>query len=167
MKFEIERSLVNKVFTTSVVRVPVIDDACAEEEKTLENDFGPVEVEVGGKFEAIVSKEVDKLKFTPVLSATEELERKKANFKFSLNPQKVTLKENAIITFSCDAINESERTYEDLKVDPLKSAEEKCKLFEAVIKERIELAVAAWKAQQTTFETDKPEGFEISLCDEE
>lgn len=164
MKFDIERSLVNKVFTTSIVRVPVIDDACAEEEKALENDFGPVEVEIGGKFEAIVEKQVDALKFTPVLSTTEELERKKANFKFSLNPQKVVIKENASITFSCNALNESARTYEDLQVDPLRSAEEKCKVFEAVIKERIELAVAAWKAQQTNFESEVVPGFEISLC---
>lgn len=164
MKFDIERSLKNKVFTTALVRTPVLDDACAEEEKQLEDDFGPVEVEVGGKFEAIVSKDSDHLKFTPVLSTTSEEERKKANFKFSLSSNKVVLKEKAQIVYSCDAMQESIRKHEYMLIDPLRAAEEKCKLFEAVIKERIELAVAEWKAQQTTFESEDVEGFEIPLC---
>lgn len=164
MKFDIQRSLNNKVFTTSIIRIPVLDDACAEEEKILENDFGPVEVEVGGKFEAIVTKELDHLKFTPVLSTTSSEDRLKANFKFSLDPKKVILKERAEIAYSCNALNESLRKHEDRLIDPLRAAEEKCKVFEAVIKERIELAVAAWKAQQTNFETEEVASFEISLC---
>lgn len=164
MKIDIERSLKNKIFTTSLIRVPVLDDACAEEEKQLEDDFGPVEVEVGGKFEAIVTKELDHLKFTPVLTTTSAEDRLKANFKFSLSSNKVILKERAQMSYSCNALDESIRKHEDMIIDPLRAAEEKCKLFEAIIKERIELAVAEWKAQQTTFEKEEVAGFEISLC---
>ena len=169
MKFEIERNLKNKIFTTSVVRVPVIDDACAEEEKNLEDDFGPVEIEVGGKYEAVVSKEQGlnetyHLKFTPILPSAEKSKETKANFSFSLPAQKVILKEKAKITYSCDATKECVKSCEDMIIDPLRAAEEKCKLFEAIVQDKIKTAVDTWKGQHTDFENEEVKGFEIPLC---
>lgn len=167
MKFITNRELKDKVFKTSIIRVAVIDDACASEEAIYENDFGPVIIEIGGKFEAYVSKEnedSEELTFEAITSDSSQDVKAKANFKFSINTSKVALKDKVVITYSCDAKIEGPRKFEEIAVSALMSAEQKCKIFETVIKDRIKLAVEAWKEQNTTFEIEEIDDLDISLC---
>ena len=59
MKFEKQRSLKNNVFSTKIVRVEEDDQDCILKEEQLEDDFGCVEVEVGGIFEAKITKNLE------------------------------------------------------------------------------------------------------------
>lgn len=161
MIFKTVRNLKNKVFSTSLVRVPEQDDPCAEIEKVLEDDFGPVEVEAGGKFEAYVTK-VEGQKPTYAKPTAEDKDG--LLFKFALDPKKIPLVAKAEISYSCDSEKETPRkTEKGLVITPLEIAELKCKIFEETVKERITAAVQDWKAKQTNFETEEKADFEIHL----
>lgn len=163
MKFEKVRLLRNNVFSTSINRVEDDNHDCVLEEKILENDFGPVQIDIGGKFEAYVEKHEEALKITPITSKNQSSLGSKANFKFSTIPNKVSLLMGANINFTCDSTTEASRTYEELKLSPQKAAEFKCKMFEDIILDRIEVAIEKWKANKTEFETEILDPVHFSL----
>ena len=164
MKFKKERKLQDNVFTSKIVRIEDEFQDCVLEDRVLENDFGPVSVEAGGKFEAIVEKDgsTGGLVFKAITSANKS-EADKANFKFALAPAKTVLLMGTSIDFSCDAREEASRTYESLTLTPLKAAEFKCKIFEEVILDRIKLAIEDWKVNKTDFETEILDPVHFSL----
>ena len=166
MKFKTTRILKDNVFKTKIARVAILDAIDAAEEARLEDDFGPVAVEIGGKFEAFVSKDVTsgKLTFEPILSTTLPDIAAKANFKFAMSTMKVQLISTVAINYQCDSKLETQRKFEDIEVSTLSAAEQKCKLFEAVVLDRIKLAVAEWKLQQTNFETEIVAELDLPLC---
>lgn len=161
MKFDKLRGLKNNVFSTTIVRVEDDDQDCKVKEALLEDDFGYVEVQVGGRFEGQISKangselftivkEGDKVKSSDVLA-------------FALPSSKVKLTMGTEISFTCDANKEVSRVFNDKTVPALKIAEAKCRIFEQVIEERIGEAIAAWKKQGTEFEQEILEPIHFSL----
>lgn len=164
MKFETQRNLKNNIFSTKIVRVEEDNQDCILKEQQLEDDFGCVEIEVGGIFEATVANgESGALTITPITSKTKAKEAELANFKFSLPSGKVKLLLDVEIPFSCDATKETSREFLKVVIPGLKVAEHKCKIFEAVILDRIELAIEAWKKKHTTFEEEILEAVHFPL----
>ena len=90
-------------------------------------------------------------------------EVEEANFKFNLPSQKVKLLMDVEIPFSCDATKESSREFLKVVIPGLKIAEHKCKIFEDIILDRIEVAIEAWKKKQTAFEEEILEPVHFSL----
>lgn len=160
MKIETTRKLENKIFETVLKRVIKEDDINAEKEKKLENDFGPVTINATGLFCAKFTGTQDNISMAPVYDNSE------SNFKFSIassNP--IALEDNTEIPFSCDANKQTAVVVnETITLSPLQVAEYKCRLFEAVIKNRIQKAVEEWKKQQTNFEDEVIPEFEINLA---
>lgn len=162
MKFEKHRSLKQNIFSTKIVRVEEDDQDCILKEEQLEDDFGCVEVEVGGIFEAKIDK-----------SSTGEIEVKAKtsetdstlvpNFKFNLQSQKVKLVMGANIGFNCDGKKESSREFSKVVIPGLKIAEYKCQIFEEIILDRIKKAIEEWKEKQTVFEEEIFEPIHFSL----
>lgn len=165
MKFEKLRSLKNHVFSTTIKRVEDDDQDCLLEEKVLEDDFGHVEVKVGGKYEAVIEKseDDDSVKVTAVTSENREELASKINFKFSIKESKVALKMGVPLTFSCDAKEEISRVIGDIKISPLEIAEFKCHIFEDVTLDSIGQAIEVWKNKATTFEQDILDPIHFSL----
>ena len=164
MKFEKQRCLKNNIFSTKIVRVEEDDQDCILKEEQLEDDFGCVEVEIGGIFEAKIAKGVDGvLEITPVTSKSKAEEAQYDSIKFSLPSQKVKLKMDVEIPFTCDATKEPSREFFKVVVPSLKIAEHKCKIFEAIILDRIEQAIVAWKRKQTDFEQEILQPVHFSL----
>ena len=163
MVFETVRKLKNYVFSTSLVRKVIQDDEAAEIEKGLEDDFGPVVVDAGGMFEGYVTKAEAKDK--PTVSLTGPEAEGTIKIKFALeNKNLISLDQKAIIKYSCNAENEtSKKVKEGVELTPLEVAEVKCKIFEAVMKEKINKAVEEWKAKKTDFETAAVDTFEVHL----
>lgn len=159
MIFKTVRELKNKVFKTSIIRVAKQDDPCVEAEARLEDDFGPVSIEAGGKFEAAISKKDNKFEIEYDIKTAES----KNVFKFAIDSKKIELLPSVVITYSCDSEKETIRRYTDLELSPLEAAELKCRIFEAAIESRIEIAINEWKLQQTDFEEEKIEVFEKCL----
>lgn len=159
MIFKTVRELKNKVFKTSIIRIAKQDDPCAEAEARLEDDFGAVSIEAGGKFEAAISKKDNKFEIEYDL----ETAVSKDVFKFAIDSKKIELLPSVIITYSCDSEKETIRKYTDLVLSPLEAAELKCRIFETVIESRIEAAIDEWKLQQTNFEEEEIEVFEKCL----
>lgn len=159
MKIDIKRNLENKVFSTTLTRVVKSDDPNAEEEKQLENDFGPVKVNSTGLFCANITKPSDDIVMTPVTDGGE------SNFKFAIaKADSVALEAGVELPFSCDATQQTDlKISEQVSFNALQVAEYKCRLFEAIMKLRIEKAVDEWKKQQTNFETEVVPGIEINL----
>ena len=163
MKFEKQRSLKHNIFSTTIVRVEEDDQDCMLKEEQLEDDFGCVEVEVGGIFEAKIGIGTDgSLEVTPVTSKLPTRESESANFKFNLPSQKVKLIMDVKIPFSCDATKETSREFLKVVIPSLKIAEYKCRIFEEIILDRIELAIEAWKKKQTNFEEEILEAVHFS-----
>lgn len=164
MKFEKQRSLKNNIFSTKIVRVEEDDQDCILKEEQLEDDFGCVEVEVGGIFEAKIAKGLDgSLEITPITSKSRTRDAEYDNIKFSLPSQKVKLQMDVEIPFTCDATKEPSREFLKVVVPSLKIAEHKCKIFEEVILDRIEQAITAWKKKQTDFEQEILQPVHFSL----
>lgn len=164
MKFETKRSLKNNIFSTSIVRVEEDDQDCILKEEQLENDFGCMEVETGGIFEAKVTKdEHGALSINAITSKTKTRDAEIANFKFNIPSKKVKLIMDVEIPFSCDATKESSREFLKVSIPSLKIAEYKCRIFEEVILDRIEQVIAEWKNKQTTFEEEIIEPVHFSL----
>lgn len=164
MKFEKQRSLKNNIFSTKIVRVEEDDQDCILKEEQLEDDFGCVEVEVGGIFEAKVGKALDgSLEITAITSKTRTRDSEYANFKFNLPSKKVKLVMDTEIPFLCDATKEPSREFLKVVIPSLKIAEYKCKIFEEIILDRIELAITEWKKKQTTFEEEILDAVHFSL----
>lgn len=164
MKFEKRRSLKNNVFSTKIVRVFEDDQDCILKEEQLEDDFGCVEVEVGGIFEAKITKSLEGvLEVTSITSKAKARDAEEANFKFNLPSQRVKLLMDVQIPFACDATKESSREFLKIVIPGLKIAEHKCKIFEDIILDRIELAIEAWKKKQTIFEEEVLEPIHFSL----
>ena len=162
MKFETVRSLKNKVFNTSIVRVIEQNDPCLATEKQLEDDFGSVMVETGGKFEAYVTLAVGaKPTFSKVAKSTPG----EFLFKFATDTIKMSLIPTVDIPFICDSEKESPRKDAlGIVINPLEVAQLKCEMFESIIKERIAEAVVLWKTQTTDFETVVIPAFDQPLC---
>ena len=55
MKFDKLRGLKNNVFSTKLVRVEDDNQDCKVKEALLEDDFGYVEVQIGGRFEGKIT----------------------------------------------------------------------------------------------------------------
>lgn len=164
MKFEKQRKLKNNIFSTKIVRVEEDNQDCVLKEEQLEDDFGCVEVEVGGIFEAKIVKGLDgALEITPITSKCRTREAEYDNIKFSLPSQRVKLQMDVEIPFTCDATKEPSREFLKVVVPSLKVAEHKCKIFEEVILDRIEQAITAWKKKQTDFEQEILQPVHFSL----
>lgn len=163
MKFEKSRVLQNNVFASRITRVEDDQQDCVLEDKVLENDFGPVVVKTGGKFEAILSKGVsDELKFEAITSKNAS-KAKDANLKFAFTEGKVNVLMGTVLEFSCDSKQETSREVEDLHVSPKMIAEIKCKVFEEIMIDRLEVAIEEWKAAKTNFEQEILDPVHISL----
>lgn len=145
MKFDKKRSLSNNVFATKFVRVEEDDQDCVIKEARLEDDFGFVEIQIGGTFQ------------------TEVTESAKEFIAFSLKSQKVQLKMGTEISYSCNAKEEVTRTLNGTTLSATKVAELKCKTFEIEIEKRIALAVEQWKEFTTSFETEVLDPITICL----
>lgn len=158
MIIEVKRKLENNVFSTTLERVTRDGDANCQIEAKLENDFGPVVVKTGGVFSANVTGTKENITVTPVEDGSE------ANFKFCVDLGEVPLVKGAQISFSCKAAEQSAmKISEEITLSPLQVAEQRCRVFEALIKSRIKKTVEAWKEQQTDFEDEVVPDLEISL----
>ena len=165
MKFNRERNLKNNVFSTKIIRV---EDECEEsvlKEEQLEDDFGPVEVQVGGTFCACIQK--DPMGLMTVKPIANPKGRETVNFKFHLPAKKIKLTMGTEINFVCDSSKETDREFDDYQLSAKKIAEYKCTTFETAILSRIEAAVEAWKANLTEFETAELEPSHFDLTTEE
>lgn len=152
MKIEIKRKLENKVFTTSFKRVVAHDDADAEKEKALENDFGPVVLATGG----IVEKAVKVESGSVVLDETEGAAK---NLRFNVKGIVLPLIDGAEFAYHCDAKTETAIT----GLTALQTAEAKCKAYEAFVGEKVKEAVEAWRIQKTGFESEVVPAIEEDL----
>ena len=148
MLFNVIKDLKNKVFTLDIKRQYIKDDAENIKEAQLEDDFGLVEVEVGGLFEGYVNKVEEKYVVTLERTGGEG----EVSLKFSLPANTVKLSKEAVISYSCDAAKEAASG----EIPALKVAELKSDLFALEIKKRIEKSVDDWKKQATDFETKDP-----------
>lgn len=157
MLIKVKRSLENNVFTTTLYRAEKDLDENIEIEAKLENDFGPVVVKAGGVFCANVTGTTGNITVTPVEDGSS------SNFKFSVNINDVSLVKGSEITFSCDATKQTEIKINEIEMNPLEIAEQRCRIFETVVKNRIKKAVDSWKEQQTNFEDEKVDDLDISL----
>lgn len=159
MKIDIKRNLENKVFSSTLTRVVKSDDPNVEEEKQLENDFGPVKVNATGVFSANITKSSDTIVMTPVMDGAE------SNFKFAIpKTDAVALEAGTELPFVCDAKEQTDlKISEQVSFNALQVAEYKCRLFEAIMKLRIQKSVDEWKKQQTNFETEVIPEIEINL----
>lgn len=170
MKFEIYRSLKNKVFTTAIKRIVDKNDddelAELEFETKLIDDLGPIEIETGKKFVGFIKKDGDK--FVLDKAATEKTEDN-VELKFILDSNIVAIDQKAVITFSCDAKEEVPFKFSSTETIPaLRLAEIKCEMFEAGINARIEKAVNEVLAEATDFEDTVPAGsFSVALLKKE
>jgi hypothetical protein len=154
MKFDVIRDLTNKVFTTDIVRKIVPGDPDDLVEAGLENDFGPVQVEIGGLFEGFIVKAADG-SFSVALTGTVGADT--IVFKMGSPSNTTPLSATSKIEFKSDAKLESPITFDaSTEIPALKVAELKCELFEKVIRDRIEKAVDAWKKEATVFEATNP-----------
>lgn len=164
MKFEKSRVLQNNVFASRITRVEDDQQDCVLEDKVLENDFGPVAVKTGGKFEAILSKDsgTNELKFEAITSKNTS-KANTANLKFAFTEGKVNVLMGTVLEFSCDSKQETSREVEDLHVSPKMIAEIKCKVFEEVMIDRLEVAIKEWKTAKTNFEQEILDPVHISL----
>jgi hypothetical protein len=156
MKFDKLRGLKNNVFSTKLVRVEDDDQDCKVKEALLEDDFGYVEVQVGGRFEGVI---------TPDGVDIESVHGKKTSevLAFALPSSKVQLTIGKEISFTCDANKEVSRIFNEIQVPALKIAEAKCRIFEEVMEKRIGEAIEAWKKQGTEFEQEILEPLHFSL----
>lgn len=168
MKFERQRTLKNNIYTTKFIRV---EDECEDsviKEQILEDDFGHVEVQVGGTFVAAIYKnESQVFEVTTDTKKSLTKQSKEPNFKFSLPAKKVKLVMGVEIPFACDATKECDRTFEDSVLPAKKAAEFKCKIFEEIITKRIAEAVKAWEEQFTDFEKEELDPIHFDLNKDE
>lgn len=166
MRFERERALKNNIFSTKITRV---EDECEEsvrQEEILEDDFGYVEIQVGGTFNAIIAKdEFGVFSMKPVTSEMKAREVEQANFKFSLPATKVKLVMGAEIPFICDSLKETDREFEGHILPAKKVAEFKCKMFEEIILDRAKVAIKEWKDNLTSFETEELDPVHFDLVE--
>jgi hypothetical protein len=158
MKFDKLRGLKNNVFSTKLIRVEDDNQDCKVKEALLEDDFGYVEVQIGGRFEGVVTPD-------GVDTSSETLEGKKSSeiLAFALPSSKVQLTIGKEISFTCDANKEVSRIFNEIQVPALKIAEAKCRIFEEVMEKRIGEAIEAWKKQGTEFEQEILEPLHFSL----
>ena len=156
MKFDKLRGLKNNVFSTKLVRVEDDNQDCKVKEALLEDDFGYVEVQVGGRFEGTITGD-------SVDVSLESKVKKSEVLAFALPSSKVKLTMGTEISFTCDANKEVSRIFNEQKVPALKIAEAKCRIFEKVMEKRIGEAIEAWKKQGTEFEQEILEPLHFSL----
>ena len=156
MKFDKLRGLKNNVFSTKLVRVEDDNQDCKVKEALLEDDFGYVEVQVGGRFEGTITGD-------SVDVSLESKVKKSEVLAFALPSSKVKLTMGTEISFTCDANKEVSRIFNEQKVPALKIAEAKCRIFEQVMEKRIGEAIEAWKKQGTEFEQEILEPLHFSL----
>ena len=156
MKFDKLRGLKNNVFSTKLVRVEDDNQDCKVKEALLEDDFGYVEVQIGGRFEGTITGET-------VDTSLEGKVKKSDVLAFALPSSKVKLTMGTEISFTCDANKEVSRIFNEQKVPALKIAEAKSRIFEKVMIKRISEAIEAWKKQGTEFEQEILEPLHFSL----
>ena len=156
MKFDKLRGLKNNVFSTKLVRVEDDNQDCKVKEALLEDDFGYVEVQIGGRFEGVITPDGVDITSTEGKKSSEVLA-------FALPSSKVQLTMGTEISFTCDANKEVSRLFNEVQVPALKIAEAKCRIFEQVMEKRIGEAIEAWKQQGTEFEQEILEPLHFSL----
>lgn len=158
MKIDRMRNLSNNIFSSKLIRVADDDQSCVLIEKKLEDDFGPVEIQIGGLIEIVVklNSRRDGLDFTPVTSEHPKPEEGDDNviIAYQIPSERQAILMNTTLQYECNAALEVDRTILEKKADSLRIAEEKCKAFEAVMLDRLKLAVDAWKAKKTSFEDE-------------
>lgn len=165
MKFNVERTLSDKVFTSTikfesygVVSKTEADEddqvvsmsMTAEEEKGIFEDFGYPVIEVGGEYAGYV-KIVDG-KVTILEDSAGESDGDAEKISFVRNVEKYTLDETFQVRYSSNA----KKLKDTEKLNPLQQSEAKCLIFEKSVEERIKASIEELKENRTKFEEDKP-----------
>lgn len=177
MKFRIERSLVDNVFSTKTLfeaygksegesfeNGKVISTISAELEKKLIDDFGIPNIMLGGEFKGKAKLNEGKLEVK--LYDEELLAEGEEVISFSLIEDKSALCETFSASYSADA-NKQEKYMVDgegsptTKFNKYQFSEAKCLIFEKEIANRIKIVLDELRSKQTQFEDLAPEHFEV------
>ena len=165
MKFNVERTLSDKVFSSivkfdsyGVVSKTLSDEddevvsmsMTAEEEKAIFEDFGYPVIEVGGEYLGYVKMVEGKVTILDDVDGAEDGEAEKITF--VRNVEKYTLDDNFQVKYSSNA----KKLKDTEKLTALQQSEAKCLIFEKNVEEKIKKAIEALKECRTKFEEDKP-----------
>lgn len=165
MKFIIERSLSDKIFSSTVkfdsfgvVSSSLTDEddevismsMTPEQEKQIFEDFGFPVIEIGGEYESYVKIDDGKVKLLDADTGASDGEAEKVTF--VRNVEKYTLNELFQVKYSSNA-NKVEATE---KLTALQQSEAKCLIFEKTVEEKIKKALEELKKCYTKFEEEKP-----------
>lgn len=160
MKLDISRTLNNRVFSTTLIRTTK-DDTDYAEERILEDDFGAVEIDAGGKFELLiyldeVTGDLMLSKFNPDAD-TSNLDC--VVHKFIKDSDNIKVEVGTEISHTRDAkqINSLELSKSKTRVATDMLAEFECRIFEVIIADRIKSGADKWCNYATTFETEEVE----------
>lgn len=165
MKFIVERSLSDKVFSSvikfesyGVVSKTQADEddqvvsmsMTAEEEKAIFEDFGYPVIEVGGEYSGFVK--IVEGKVTILEDSVGESDPDAEKITFVRNVEKYTLDETFLVRYSSNA-----KKLEDTdKLNSLQQSEAKCLIFEKNVETKVKDAIEALKECRTKFEEEKP-----------
>lgn len=165
MVFETDRKIEDNIFSTTIIRIADENEDAARKEAKLENDFGPVEVEIGGLFKGFIYIDTDNKPVYRMTMDADEISSKGAvELKFVEDSKKIALVPKSTITFNCNSKKETSRKDNNKKeFSAIQIAELKSHIFEETMKARIIKAVEDWKANQSDFESGSPDIFEIKL----
>ena len=165
MKFIVERSLSDKVFSSKVkfdsygvVSKTQSDEddqvismsMTAEEEQSIFEDFGYPVVEIGGEYSAYV-KIVDG-KVTLLTDEEGPSDDQAEKLTFVRNVEKYTLDSNFQVKYSSNA----KKLKDTEKLTALQQSEAKCLIFEKSVEEKIKKVIEDIKECRTKFEEEKP-----------
>ena len=165
MKFIVERSLSDKVFSSvikfesyGVVSKTQADEddqvvsmsMTAEEEKAIFEDFGYPVIEVGGEYSGFVK--IVEGKVTILEDSVGESDPDAEKITFVRNVEKYTLDETFLVRYSSNA-----KKLEDTdKLNSLQQSEAKCLIFEKNVETKVKDAIEELKLCRTKFEEEKP-----------
>lgn len=165
MKFIVERSLSDKVFSSvikfesyGVVSKTQADEddqvvsmsMTAEEEKAIFEDFGYPVIEVGGEYSGFVK--VVEGKVTILEDSVGESDPEAEKLTFVRNVEKYTLDETFSVRYSSNA----KKLEDGDKLNALQQSEAKCLIFEKNVETKVKAAIEELKECRTKFEEEKP-----------
>ena len=162
MKFNKSRNLSNKVFSVSIERTNK-NDSNYNAERILEDDFGSVQIDIGGRFYVAYVEDEGIITAHPVFNYEESVWVDSLD-KYIIDTNIVSLTVGAKIQYQCDAKQLNKIQFALGNISPIKIAENRCIAFEAIIEDRINKAVELWKENQSDFEQEL-DGFEVSLLE--
>ena len=163
MKLDISRTLNNRIFSTTLIRTTK-DDPDYTEERILEDDFGSIEIDAGGKFELLIYQEEGEIKLGKYNQSSDISNLDCAVHKFIKDTDLIKVEVGTEITHTRDAkqINSLELSISKTRIIPDMVAEFECRIFEAIISSRITEGINTWCVYETKFETEDLEPIIIS-----